>query len=848
MPRAEVVEQGEARPFRHRWEAHSEPIPGYRLIEPLGSGGFGEVWKAEAPGGLLKAIKFVHGSPHALDEAHAPAEEELRAIARVKAIRHPFLLSMERVEVVDGELVIVLELADKNLGDLLAEARAAGKPGVPREALLGYLREAAEALDLMNVRYDLQHLDVKPQNLFLVSNHVKVGDFGLVNSLKGAHAAAVQLGAITPLYASPEVFQGSLSRHSDQYSLAVVYQELLTGTLLFDGRNSRQLLMQHIQGEPDLRPLPPGDRLIVARALSKNPQSRFPSCSDFLHALTAGQTEVVIDHGPEGAVRPSALAAGKADEDSCVLGAPLPDPAEEQAAAERLRDTDFDNAPTQFGAEEGPRETLADYRFQECLACSPLTEVWSARLADGRRRLAKVIFGWKADGPTVARLRSLRHPALLPAEVIHNSPGRLVLGAVPAESSLRECYQEYVARGLPGVPREELLGHLREAAAALDFLAHKHGLYHLGLNPRNLLLDGGRLRVADFGLAQLLWLPAGQAVAGLNARYSAPELFRRDFGPSTDQYSLALIYAEMLTGTHPLRGQTGAQAPRVSEADLGRLPEPDRAAVARALEPSPQRRWASATDFVRALEGAGAGRPAALAPAVIAPAAARREEAPAETGDELQSRFGTKLEVAAIRSRLDGFREHWKGTLLRADERDFAFLMKTPQTLWQRWTGRQPALEVHVRLGGRAAGAQGLTEVRVSVRPRGAAAGQSAELLKVVGPLLVESVRGYLQVNPAGRREERLTWNYPLQVCSVGPDGAVGRPVECQGKDISLTGIGFYLPGELPTTLLLLHLPQTPQTPAMSVRAKVVRVQGCSEGWYEVGAVLVRDAEPTGEA
>jgi serine/threonine protein kinase len=822
MPRADVVEQGEARHSRPLREVNAEPIPGYRLIERLGSGGFGEVWKAEAPGGLLKAIKFVHGSLHALDDAHAPAEEELRAVARVKAIRHPFLLSMERVEVVAGELVIVLELADQNLGDLLAEARAAGKPGVPRDALLGYLREAAEALDLMNARYDLQHLDVKPQNLFLVSNHVKVGDFGLVNSLQCANAAAgVQLGAITPLYASPEVFQGSLSSHSDQYSLAVVYQELLAGTLPFDGRNSRQLMVQHLQGEPDLRPLPPGDRAVVARALSKSPQSRFPSCSDFIHALTAGQTEVVIDHSPEGA------APGPADEDSCQLG------------AEAARDTDPDLA-----LPEASRETLANYRFEECLSCTPLTEVWSARLPDGRRRLAKVVFGWKAGADALARLHSLRHPGLVPVEIVHHAPGRLVLGSVPADSSLRECFQECVAGGQRGVPRARLLAYLREAAAALDYLAGTHALYHLGLNPRNLLLDGGRLRVADFGLVQLLWLPAGQAVAGLNARYAAPELFRRDFGPTTDQYSLALIYAEMLGGAHPLRGQTGPQAPRVTEADLARLPEGDRAAVARALEPSPQRRWGSCAEFVAALVGAAAAPPAELAPALLAPPAPRREEE-GEGADVLQSRFGTRLEAGAIRGRLDGFREHWKGTLLRADERDFAFRMKTPQTLWQRWTGRQPALEVHVRLGGRAAGAQGLTEVRVAVRPRGCGREQSAELLKVVGPLLVESVRGYLQVNPAGRREERLTWNYPLQVCSVGPDGAAGAPVECQGKDISLNGIGFYLPGELPTTQLLVHLPQTPQTSAMSARAKVVRVQDCGEGWFEVGAVLVR--EPEGE-
>ena len=76
-------------------EPNAEPIPGYRLIEPLGSGGFGVVWMCEAPGGLFKAIKFVWGGDEGLHGGVSGAEQELRALQHVKAIRHPFLLSLD---------------------------------------------------------------------------------------------------------------------------------------------------------------------------------------------------------------------------------------------------------------------------------------------------------------------------------------------------------------------------------------------------------------------------------------------------------------------------------------------------------------------------------------------------------------------------------------------------------------------------------------------------------------------------------------------------------------------------------------------------------------------------------
>jgi len=268
-----------------RIEPNTEPIAGYRLIERLGGGGFGEVWKCEAPGGLFKAIKFVYGDMDAVDESDGSrAEQELKALKRVKSVHHPYILSLERFDIIEGQLMIVMELADRTLWDRFRECRNQGLPGIPREELLGYMRETAEALDLMNDQFQLQHLDIKPQNLFLVFNHIKVADFGLVKDL-GNKAAATITGGVTPVYAAPETFDGWLSRFSDQYSLAIVYQELLTGSRPFAGATMRQLVLQHLQGDPDLAPLPALDQPIVARALSKDPDRRFPNCLAFLQQL-----------------------------------------------------------------------------------------------------------------------------------------------------------------------------------------------------------------------------------------------------------------------------------------------------------------------------------------------------------------------------------------------------------------------------------------------------------------------------------------------------------------------------------------------------------------------------------
>jgi hypothetical protein len=256
----------------------SEPIPGYSVQERIGAGGYGEVWRADAPGGIAKAVKVVYGYR---DDARAT--RELHALNRIKEVRHPFLLSLERIELVDGHLVIVTELADSNIKNLFDEYRRSGVAGIPRGELLSHLRDAAEALDYICQRHSLQHLDVKPENLLLVGGRVKVADFGQVKDLQDVNSSIVS--GLTPVYAAPELFDGRPNNRSDQYSLAIVYQEMLTGVLPFEGRTTAQLAAQHLHGRPRLDCLPGSDQATIARALSKGPDSRFSTCCEMIDAL-----------------------------------------------------------------------------------------------------------------------------------------------------------------------------------------------------------------------------------------------------------------------------------------------------------------------------------------------------------------------------------------------------------------------------------------------------------------------------------------------------------------------------------------------------------------------------------
>ncbi len=874
-------------------EPHAEPIAGYRLLEPLGKGGFGEVWKCVAPGGLHKAIKFLSGGTP--DDPHrSTAEQELRALQLMKSIRHPFLLSIERIEVFDREAAIVMELADRSLHDLLKERQAAGQRGIARGELLGYLREAAEAIDLLNQEYGLQHLDVKPQNLFLIGRHVKVADFGLMASLSELQefTNGKRRGeSLTPLYAAPETFLGRFTLFSDQYSLAVVYQETLTGTLPFGGTSYRQLAMQHVRESPNGDQLPPSDRPIVARALSKEPRERYASCSAFVQALTEA------DRMPASAA-------------SIVPRSEVGHPSTERTLETSAKTVAAAVTPIPEAAPASHETStfLTGHHLLECLLRHPGGEVWTAQASDGRKRLVRIIYGYdpnedRPEGDPLARLRQLRHPALPRFESATESGARLALLTDLPDGSLADRLRERRQIGQDGIPRAELLAYLRQAAEAVDDLYEETRLQHLGLSPRHLVLRGGRLYLLDFALAELFWLPGGNNLGALNPRYSAPELFDGQIGRRADQYSLALIYQELLTGVHAFRNlhpRPLALARQRGKPDLSMLPSADRSVIAQALHPDPDSRFPNSSALFEALDTA-TGQVASgtlsthvrIATVSLPPSATlearesvaaspslwtssveemkcfvARQVADAAGGFEIRKHSSLRYRVlhrtdpvslatlehrahgrivpATLPLKLGGFEAEWKPQRLKYPEDPLTwgddgsliwkwlYQFSLGGGLLRRALGRLPSLLLEIELSKPVIGDASILDVLFRLLPCHCGRDKDGEVLEKVAPHLLRSLRDYLQLLPDQRSEERFAWNAELRVQPIRGDAEFGDAFVASAHDLCRNGLGLELPCR-PTSDLFLIQCLTSDRPPLALPFKLIHAHPLGNGRYFAG-------------
>jgi serine/threonine protein kinase len=267
-------------------EVGAVPFPGYRLLRLRGRGGFATVWEASDPSGDRVAMKFMSSANL------ATTARELRSLQAIQSVTHPNLLRIRQVWSLPGSIVIAMDLAEASMLDLIElYAEEFGRPIEP-EKLGGYLYQVALALDFLNARrhkvdgkvVGLQHGDIKPNNILIVADQALLADYGLATPTTGPMVPCPRHG--TAEYCAPEVFQGHLSERSDQFSLAVTYHVLRTGSFPYPPPPAnRDHLRNYIRPEPNLMNLSPQERPILARALSPIPQNRYSNCVDLITAL-----------------------------------------------------------------------------------------------------------------------------------------------------------------------------------------------------------------------------------------------------------------------------------------------------------------------------------------------------------------------------------------------------------------------------------------------------------------------------------------------------------------------------------------------------------------------------------
>lgn len=258
----------------------------YELLEKIGEGGFGVVYKARDPLlDRLVAIKILNTD---LARASDFIERFRREARLAAALRHPNIVSIIEVGEQDGRYFIVMEYLE---GKPLAEILQEGKP-LPLSQVVDLLRPLAEALDFAHAK-GIIHRDVKPGNVILADGGRRpvLTDFGLVKST--TEIGTTTTGAVmgTPEYMSPEQITGKgLTPAVDQYALGVLAYQMLTGRVPFTGNTPFEVQNGHVnQPLPDpkqINPLLPESLSgVMQKALSKLPQERFSSCAAFLTIL-----------------------------------------------------------------------------------------------------------------------------------------------------------------------------------------------------------------------------------------------------------------------------------------------------------------------------------------------------------------------------------------------------------------------------------------------------------------------------------------------------------------------------------------------------------------------------------
>ncbi|HYR46798.1 MAG TPA: serine/threonine-protein kinase, partial [Thermoanaerobaculia bacterium] len=297
----------------------------YRLESKIAEGGMASVWRGfDEELHRTVAVKVMRD---VIEKDAVFAERFVREARMIASFDHPNILSVYDFGS-SPEVYLVLPLMEGgSLKDRL------GAP-IRLTVVVDWLRQVAAALDYAHARGVL-HRDIKPANIMVNrEGRLHLGDFGIARSteLTGLTQAGDLLG--TPNYMSPEQAIGKLlDGRSDQYSLAVMGYEMLTGSVPFHADTPLLVLNKHVRDMPEppskrMPGIPPEVDTVFARALAKDPVDRFPACSEFVEELArasgAPTRPISPEAGPTLVLSPSAPAVAPVAAATTVIPPPAP--------------------------------------------------------------------------------------------------------------------------------------------------------------------------------------------------------------------------------------------------------------------------------------------------------------------------------------------------------------------------------------------------------------------------------------------------------------------------------------------------------------------------------------------